>query len=164
MKCRSKGNPFNTTIIPSPPTESPLPASTSEAQPPGINPVIQAGGPSSSELPHSSGQQKSNMSKKVVWIAVGGFFILVLLALGLCVRMSKWYKEKSTVKVGDHMKSSILNLSSSNPSHPKGNGKLIKFSFIMHVNFISKEIGQNLTCWIKLKFGSFKIFISDLVI
>ncbi|PWA94933.1 leucine-rich repeat protein kinase family protein [Artemisia annua] len=116
---RSKGNPFNTTIIPSPPAESPLPASTSEAQPPGINPVIQARGPSSSELPHSSGQQKSNMSKKVVWIAVGGFFILVLLALGLCVRMSKWYKEKSTVKVGDHMKSSILNLSSSNPSHPK---------------------------------------------
>ena len=73
MKCRSKGNPFNTTIIPSPPAESPLPASTSEAQPPSINPVIQARGPSSSELPHSYGQ-KYNVSKKVVWVSLGGFF------------------------------------------------------------------------------------------
>ncbi|GJR76030.1 protein STRUBBELIG-receptor family 3 isoform X1 [Tanacetum coccineum] len=116
---RSKGNPFYTTIIPSPPAESPLPASTYEAQPPDINPLIQARGPSSSELSHSSGQQKSVLSKKVVWVAVGGTFILVFLALGLCVRMSKWYKKKSTIKVGDQMKSSILNLSTSNPSHYK---------------------------------------------
>ncbi|KAI7757980.1 hypothetical protein M8C21_018701, partial [Ambrosia artemisiifolia] len=110
---RSKGNPFNTTVIPSPPALSPLP-STFESQPPGFV----AFGPSSSELPHPS---KSPLSKMVVWVAIVGFLILVLLALGCCIFVSRWRKEKSTFKVSDHTKNTMLNVSSSYQSHQKEN-------------------------------------------
>ncbi|XP_071719939.1 protein STRUBBELIG-RECEPTOR FAMILY 3-like [Rutidosis leptorrhynchoides] len=117
---RSSGNPFNTTIIRSPSALSP--SSTFDTQPPDSSPGIQAFGPSSSDLPHISGQQKSTLSKKVVWLAISGFLILVLLTLGVCFRVSRCRKEKSAIKVGDHMKNSMLNSSSSNPTQHKENG------------------------------------------
>nr|XP_043611446.1 protein STRUBBELIG-RECEPTOR FAMILY 3-like [Erigeron canadensis] len=118
---RSNGNPFNTTIIPSPPVLSPSSSTTDETQPPDVNPRIQASGPSSSELPHSSGQQKSQVAKKLLWVAVGGLLILVLLTLALCFRLSRWRKEKSTIKIGDQMKNSMPDVPSTNTSHHKDN-------------------------------------------
>ncbi|KAM0064724.1 putative protein kinase RLK-Pelle-LRR-V family [Helianthus debilis subsp. tardiflorus] len=110
---RSKGNPFNTTVISSPPALSPFPL-TFESQPPSVD----AFGPSSSELPYP---YKSRLSKTVVWVAIVGFLILVLLALGFYIFVSRWRKEKSTVKVGDHTKNSMLTVSSSYRSHRKEN-------------------------------------------
>ncbi|KAI3697971.1 hypothetical protein L6452_31078 [Arctium lappa] len=118
---RSKGNPFNTTIIPSPRVLSPSPSSPFKTQPPDIQPENQAFGPSSSELPHSSNEQNSVWHNKVVWVAIGGFLILILLALGLCIRMSRRRKEKSSIKVSDHVKNPMLNVPSSNPSYRKEN-------------------------------------------
>ncbi|KAK9068811.1 hypothetical protein SSX86_012927 [Deinandra increscens subsp. villosa] len=105
---RSKGNPFNTTIIPSPPALSPLPLSTFESQPPETSPGVEALG-------------KSRLGKKVVWIVIIGFVILFLLALGFCFFVSKWRKEKSAINVGDHTKNSKLNVSSSYHSQHKEN-------------------------------------------
>ncbi|XP_052620745.1 protein STRUBBELIG-RECEPTOR FAMILY 3 isoform X1 [Lactuca sativa] len=112
---RNKGNPFNTTTIPSPPLSSPSPSSPFPPQTPETSSGIEALGPSSPKLPHDSGQQKSIFSNKVVWVAISGFLIIVLLALGFCIRMSKRHKEKSSIKVSDHIKSS------SNPPHLKEN-------------------------------------------
>ncbi|KAI3742984.1 hypothetical protein L1987_60685 [Smallanthus sonchifolius] len=108
---RSKGNPFSTTVIPSPRALSPLQSSTFGSQPPETGP-----GPSSSELSHPS---KSELIEKVMWVAIIGFLILVLLALGFCIFVSRWRKEKSTIKVGDHTKNSMLNVSSTYQSHHK---------------------------------------------
>ncbi|XP_024982952.1 protein STRUBBELIG-RECEPTOR FAMILY 3-like [Cynara cardunculus var. scolymus] len=106
---RSKGNPFNTTIIPLPPVSSPSPSSTFETQPPDIQPDNQALGPSSPVLSHSSNEHNSIWHNKVVWVAIGGFLVLILLALGLCVRMSRRRKEKSSIKVSGHVKNPMLN-------------------------------------------------------
>ncbi|XP_071697248.1 protein STRUBBELIG-RECEPTOR FAMILY 1-like isoform X2 [Rutidosis leptorrhynchoides] len=95
----STGNPFNTTVIPSPPISSPSPSSFGP-MPPEIGPGIQVfGQPPPPEMQqHSSAKLKSIMTKKVAWVAVGGFLILLVLALALCFCMSKHLKEKSTVK------------------------------------------------------------------
>ncbi|KAI3676762.1 hypothetical protein L1987_86375 [Smallanthus sonchifolius] len=105
---RSKGNSFNTTVISSPRALSPLQSSTFGSQPPETGP-----GPS-----HPS---KSELIKKVMSVAIVGFLILVLLALGFCIFVSRWRKEKSTIKVGDHTKKSMLNVSSTYLSHHKQN-------------------------------------------
>ncbi|XP_076951622.1 protein STRUBBELIG-RECEPTOR FAMILY 3-like [Bidens hawaiensis] len=112
---RSKGNPFNTTVIPSPPAFSPLP-SPFDSQPPGI----EVFGPSSSEIPHPS---KSRLSKTVMSVAIIGFLILVLFALGFCIYVSRRRKEKSAIKVGDHTTNSMLKKSSSYQSDHKKNGE-----------------------------------------
>ncbi|XP_076912572.1 protein STRUBBELIG-RECEPTOR FAMILY 3-like isoform X1 [Bidens hawaiensis] len=112
---RSKGNPFNTTIIPSSPALSPL-SSPFDSQPPGL----EVFGPSSSEIPHPS---KSRLSKTVVSVVIIGFLILALFALGFCIYVSRWRKEKSAIKVGDHTKNSMPKESSSYQSHHKENGE-----------------------------------------
>ncbi|KAI3741125.1 hypothetical protein L1987_58792 [Smallanthus sonchifolius] len=116
---RSAGNPFNTTIIPSPPVSSPSPSSFGPL-PPEIGPGIQVFGQPTPGLPPSSGGLKSLTSKKVVWVAIGGFLILIVLAFGLCFYMSKCCKEKSTVKVSKDglAKNSILNI-----LKPSGHGE-----------------------------------------
>ncbi|KAK1426461.1 hypothetical protein QVD17_15133 [Tagetes erecta] len=105
---RSKGNPFNTTIITSPPALSPLPSSTSESQPPETSPVVESLG-------------KSHSSKNLMWVAITGSLILVLLALGFFICRSRWLKQKSTIKVGDHTKNSVINVPSLYQSHRKDN-------------------------------------------
>ncbi|XP_076899216.1 protein STRUBBELIG-RECEPTOR FAMILY 1-like [Bidens hawaiensis] len=112
---RSKANPFNTTIIPSSPALSPL-SSPFDSQPPGL----EVFGPSSSEIPHPS---KSRLSKTVVSVVIIGFLILALFALGFCIYVSRWRKEKSAIKVGDHTKNSMPKESSSYQSHHKENGE-----------------------------------------
>lgn len=111
MQCRSAGNPFNTTIIPSPPVASPSPSSFGPL-PPEIGPGIQVFGQPTPDSPHSSRDLKSLMSKKVVWVAIGGILIFVVLAFGLCFYMSKRCKKKSSVKVSKDglAKNSTLNI------------------------------------------------------
>ncbi|KAK1420076.1 hypothetical protein QVD17_21393 [Tagetes erecta] len=108
---RSAGNPFNTTIIPSPPVSSPSPSSFAPL-PPEIGPGIQVFGQPTPDSPHSSRDMKSLMSKKVVWVAIGGILIFIVLAFGLCICLSKRCKKKSTVKVSKDglAKSSTLNI------------------------------------------------------
>ncbi|KAD2047916.1 hypothetical protein E3N88_41957 [Mikania micrantha] len=108
---RSTGNPFNTTIIPSPPISSPSPSSFGPL-PPEVGPGIQVFGQPIPEPQHSSGGLKSSMSKKVVWLAIGGFLIFIVLAFGLCFYMSKCCKEKIKIKASKDglAKNSTLNI------------------------------------------------------
>ncbi|KVH89574.1 Protein kinase, catalytic domain-containing protein [Cynara cardunculus var. scolymus] len=112
MECRSTGNPFNTTIIPSPPALSPSPSSFAP-HPPEIGPGIQVFGQSPPEPPpHSPGKSNSLTKNKVVLVAIGGFLILIILASGLCFCISRRRKEKSTVEVSkrEHVKNATLNV------------------------------------------------------
>ncbi|GJX73339.1 STRUBBELIG-receptor family 3-like protein, partial [Tanacetum coccineum] len=118
----SAGNPFNTTIIPSPPLSSPPPSSIG-ALPPDIGPGIQVFGHSPPEPPHSSGKMKSLLTNKLVWVGIGGFLILIVLAAsGLCFCMSKRRKEKSTGKVSKNGKAKNFVLNVSTPIEHRENG------------------------------------------
>ncbi|KAL8032628.1 hypothetical protein ABFX02_13G108700 [Erythranthe guttata] len=82
---RGDGNPFNTSIIPSPPALSPL--SPSDA--PSPQSFDGPPGPSASPLPDSGrSESKKHASNKTTWIVIAGLFALVALALGLCLSMS----------------------------------------------------------------------------
>ncbi|KAL3851300.1 hypothetical protein ACJIZ3_013182 [Penstemon smallii] len=88
---RRTGNPFNTTVLPSPPT-SPPPLSPSDAPSPRSAHLL---GPSSSPFPESRTNNKSNKTNNVTWIAIGGLVVIIILALGLCLFMSRCCKKKS---------------------------------------------------------------------
>ncbi|KAL8214145.1 hypothetical protein R6Q57_003594 [Mikania cordata] len=71
-----------------------------------------------SPLPSSTFKSSS---KKAVWFAIFGFLFLVLLALGLCMFVSRWSKQQSLLKVGDRIISYMLNVFSSYQYHHKEN-------------------------------------------
>ncbi|XP_057497290.1 protein STRUBBELIG-RECEPTOR FAMILY 3-like isoform X1 [Actinidia eriantha] len=87
---RSGGNPFNTTVIPSPPAFSPSPLAVAPS--PELTPGNRAFGPSVPTITNSSPGGKSLTTKKVTLIAIGGLLILIVLALGLCLLMSRCWK------------------------------------------------------------------------
>ncbi|XVF25868.1 hypothetical protein REPUB_Repub13aG0250900 [Reevesia pubescens] len=74
---RKDGNPFNTTILPSPPAA--LPPFIALAPSPFEGSRGQAGGPSSIELPQWAKERKFWTNKRVIWIAAAGLIALVLL-------------------------------------------------------------------------------------
>lgn len=112
MLCRKDGNPFNTTTAPLPPPTSPLKPPPAGPAPPFFKtpdsqktPGKQADGPSSTEESNSGKSKKSLSTKQVVGISVAGFFVVIVLALGLVLlipkfsrrrenedRFSKWYQ------------------------------------------------------------------------
>ncbi|KAL4563165.1 hypothetical protein LXL04_027200 [Taraxacum kok-saghyz] len=94
---RSIGNPFNTTIIPSPPGISPSPSSFGP-NPPEVGPGLQVFEEPPPKPPHSTGKSNSLLSNKFVWVGIG-VLILIVLSLGLCFCVSRCCKEKSMVKV-----------------------------------------------------------------
>ncbi|XP_022848098.1 protein STRUBBELIG-RECEPTOR FAMILY 3-like [Olea europaea var. sylvestris] len=90
---RREGNPFNTTIIPSPPASSPsLPPSIAPS--PHVAPTERANGPSASQLPQFGREGHNSTTKSVSWIAIAGLLAVVLLALGLCALMFKCCKRR----------------------------------------------------------------------
>ncbi|CAA3016326.1 STRUBBELIG-RECEPTOR FAMILY 3-like isoform X1 [Olea europaea subsp. europaea] len=87
------GNPFNTTVIPSP--ASPPSFSPSMAPSPHLDPTKRANGPSASPLPQYGREGKRSTTKIVPWISIAaGLFAVVLLALGLGVLMFKCCKRR----------------------------------------------------------------------
>nr|XP_043620937.1 protein STRUBBELIG-RECEPTOR FAMILY 3-like [Erigeron canadensis] len=117
---RSTGNPFNTTIIPSPPISSPSPSSLAP-QPPEIGPGIQVFGQPPPEPQHSSGKSKSLMSRKVFWVGIGGFLILLVLAFGVCFCISKRLKKKPPVKLSKNVQKSSSTVNVLKPSERREN-------------------------------------------
>ncbi|KAJ7946927.1 Kinase [Quillaja saponaria] len=87
---RKDGNPFNTTIIPSPPAASPSPV----AGPPSSEevPWKQANGPSESHTPTITNARKSFTAKRIIWIAVAG--VLTFFALGLFAFMFRCFRRR----------------------------------------------------------------------
>ena len=98
--CRKSGNPFNTSIIPSPPAVAPSPAPV--ALSPEKSPWKVANRPSApTETMHASAR-KSFIAKNVIWIAAAGFSIFI--ALGICLFMMwccKRRPEKKNAKKHD---------------------------------------------------------------
>ncbi|KAK7327941.1 hypothetical protein VNO77_22034 [Canavalia gladiata] len=96
---RKDGNPFNTTIIPSPPAAAPAPVAMAPS--PKVSPWKVAYGPSAltGTAPVTASTRKSFIAKSVIWIAGAGF--LIFIALGLCLLMLWCFKrrpEKKTAK------------------------------------------------------------------
>ncbi|XP_031129095.1 protein STRUBBELIG-RECEPTOR FAMILY 3-like [Ipomoea triloba] len=118
---RKAGNPFNTTIIPSPPASSPSPSSSSPSPSPfGVPPPqlvphrVEATGPSA-QLQIG---QTHNGSRSTRWIVIAGLVIVVLLLLGLCVYMSRYCKKgQSSNKEHNRHDISAYNLPRENPMY-----------------------------------------------
>lgn len=85
---RKDGNPFNTTVLPSPPLSSPLP-SPAEAPLPVLVPENQTSGPTSIQFPHTGMERHVKTSKNVTWMVIVGLLVVVALALVLCLFMSR---------------------------------------------------------------------------
>ncbi|XP_055804084.1 protein STRUBBELIG-RECEPTOR FAMILY 3-like [Solanum dulcamara] len=90
---RRAGNPFNTTIIPSPPMISPSPAPFAVLSP-DLAPSLPYTVPSGQGLQPSGGQKSSNSTKHVKLIAIAGLVSLVILGLGVCLLMSRFFKRR----------------------------------------------------------------------
>ncbi|KAK7302727.1 hypothetical protein RJT34_13623 [Clitoria ternatea] len=97
---RKDGNPFNTTVLPSPPAAAPAPVSMAPS--PKQSPWRVANGPSSQRSPMPAHTRKSFIAKSVIWIAGAGF--LIFIALGVCLFMfwcCKTRPEKKNTKKFD---------------------------------------------------------------
>ncbi|TKY59324.1 STRUBBELIG-RECEPTOR FAMILY 3 [Spatholobus suberectus] len=92
---RKDGNPFNTTIIPLPPTASPAPVAMAPS--PEESPWKAADNPSATTkahapIPATAIAGRSFKTKKLVWIVGAGFFIFI--ALGFCLLMFWCFKRR----------------------------------------------------------------------
>ncbi|OMO76510.1 hypothetical protein CCACVL1_15609 [Corchorus capsularis] len=76
---RKDGNPFNTTILPSPPAA--LPPSIAWAPSPFGGPRVPNGEPSTAELPQWAKARKFWTNQRVIWIAVAGLVAILLLGV-----------------------------------------------------------------------------------
>ncbi|KAL8467989.1 hypothetical protein ACS0TY_031295 [Phlomoides rotata] len=90
---RRAGNPFNTTILPSPPASPPL--SPSDAPSPHHAPGTDDHGSTVSPIPESGGDEKKKTSSKITWIAIGGLLAVVIIALALCLSIARCCKGRS---------------------------------------------------------------------
>ncbi|KAH1218053.1 Protein STRUBBELIG-RECEPTOR FAMILY 3 [Glycine max] len=88
------GNPFNTTIIPSPPAAAPAPVAIGSS--PQESPWKMAHGPSALTAPVPASTRKSVIAKSVIWIAGAG--LLVFIVLGVCLVMLRCIKRRPEKK------------------------------------------------------------------
>ncbi|RDX85614.1 Protein STRUBBELIG-RECEPTOR FAMILY 3, partial [Mucuna pruriens] len=90
---RKDGNPFNTTIIPSPPAASPGPAPVAMAPSPKKSHLKAANSPSATtRAPMPAIAERSFKTKKLIWIVGSGF--LIFIALGVCLLMLWCFKRR----------------------------------------------------------------------
>lgn len=90
---RRAGNPFNTTVIPSPPMISPSPAPFAMLSP-NLAPSLPSTVPSGQGLQPAGRQKSSNSTKHIKLIAIAGLVSLVILGLGVCLLMSRFFKRR----------------------------------------------------------------------
>lgn len=121
--CRRAGNPFNTTVIPSPPA-SPPSLSPFGAPPPQVVPGKQPNEPSTPSIAITSSRgQKFMTTKRLMWFSIAGLLILIALALALWLFLSKCCKRKPETNKIDKMQLGAFNTPKENPSH---NESLVK--------------------------------------
>lgn len=89
MCCSKAGNPFNTSVLPSPPASSPSP-SPSWASPPELAPVQQPSGSSVFQSPPIVRGGINKTSKSMPWITVVGILAIAVLALVLCILLLRY--------------------------------------------------------------------------
>ncbi|XP_011027919.1 PREDICTED: protein STRUBBELIG-RECEPTOR FAMILY 3-like isoform X3 [Populus euphratica] len=98
FNCRKDGNPFNTSIILSPPPAlSPFPGKLPAAE----APWKQANGTYASETPKYEGSKGVFTSNRVIWIVVTG--VVVIIILGSCLLISTCYRgRKESIDIERH--------------------------------------------------------------
>ncbi|KAL1289259.1 protein STRUBBELIG-RECEPTOR FAMILY 1 isoform X2 [Arachis hypogaea] len=90
---RKDGNPFNTSVIPSP-AAAPSPAAMAPS--PGKSPWRVANSPSSPTASMLASARKSFIAKNIIWIAGAGLLIFIL--LGVCIFMLWCFKRRPEKK------------------------------------------------------------------
>ncbi|GMH30335.1 hypothetical protein Nepgr_032178 [Nepenthes gracilis] len=95
---RSTGNPFNTSVLPSPPAPAiALPPNSSlpwEPSPPHGAPTHQEKVPSSSQNSNSVNSGNFLPIKRTIWSAIAVGLILVIIALGSCLCISRFCRKR----------------------------------------------------------------------
>ncbi|XP_057764534.1 protein STRUBBELIG-RECEPTOR FAMILY 3-like [Salvia miltiorrhiza] len=94
---RRAGNPFNTTILPSPPASPPVSPTKAPSPQLASSPGSNVHGQFVSPLPQSGGEKK-NTSNKITWIAVGGLVLILVLVLGLFLSISRCCKGRRSME------------------------------------------------------------------
>ncbi|KAH1208142.1 Protein STRUBBELIG-RECEPTOR FAMILY 3 [Glycine max] len=96
------GNPFNTTIIPSPPAVAPAPVAIGSS--PQESPWKVAHGPSALTAPVPASTRKSVIAKSVIWIAGAGLLVFIILGVFLlmlrCIKRRPEKKNANKLDVG----------------------------------------------------------------
>lgn len=145
---RRTGNPFNTTILPSPPASSPVSHAPSPELAP--SPGDNVHGQILSPLPQSGREEEKSSSSKITWIAVGGLLVVLLLLLGLCLSIAlcckgrksleKIFKSNETGTYGNLTETHKKDDSSQNTLHkvPQGDVLLSAFCYC-HVFHLMNE-------------------------
>ncbi|XP_073139170.1 protein STRUBBELIG-RECEPTOR FAMILY 3-like isoform X2 [Henckelia pumila] len=90
---RRDGNPFDTTILPSPPASPP--SSYSDVLSPPSAPGTKADGPSASQL---LGSRRKEKKSGITWIGIAGLLVTAILASVLCLFMSRRCRRRLSEK------------------------------------------------------------------
>lgn len=125
--CRKDGNPFNTTIPPSPAPSPPL-------FPPSGAPVLSPSFPSNSSHP---GKSEGNSTTRVIFYAAIAVAALILAVLIAIVCISKWRKKLRDEEVADvqkgikheRLKGTISNANLTIPNNNITNGGIVCQTF-----------------------------------
>ncbi|KAJ8545564.1 hypothetical protein K7X08_018147 [Anisodus acutangulus] len=114
---RRAGNPFNTTVIPSPPMISPSLAPFAVLSP-GLAPSLPSTIPLGQGLEPTGRQKSINTTKHVKLIAIAGLVSLVILGLGVCLLMSRFFKRRRKAqKEATRHETHGYSLPKGNPKH-----------------------------------------------
>ncbi|KAK7400503.1 hypothetical protein VNO78_11712 [Psophocarpus tetragonolobus] len=110
---RKDGNPFNTTIIPSPPAASPAPVAMAPS--PKMPPWKVKDNPSDTvKAPIPAIAERSFKTKKLIWIAGAGF--LIFIAAGICFLMLWCFKRRQENKTDKKHNMNVYKCRSSDSS------------------------------------------------
>lgn len=119
MLCRKDGNPFNTTILPTPQAAPQAAPSASPARAPSSleEPLWhRVNGPSSSPIILKSGEPRRFLNAKAIaWIAITGVSIVATLIL--CLLFSRWFKAKRRDKIAKEHYFDTYKGSTEKPKH-----------------------------------------------
>lgn len=105
MWCRRDGNPFDTTILPSPPASPP--PSYSDALSPPLAPGTKADGPSASQL---IGVRRKEKKSNITWIGIAGLLVTGILALVFCLFMSRRRRRRLSGKSANRRSTGMDNV------------------------------------------------------
>ncbi|CAM8992994.1 unnamed protein product [Rhodiola kirilowii] len=96
----SAGNPFNTTIIPSPTTISPLPASPGPSPGPSESVLVPSRPSNGPSKPDTNAPSKKTFftTKNILWIALAGLAVFIVIAITICLFMSKSCKRLQPIE------------------------------------------------------------------
>jgi hypothetical protein len=129
--CRKDGNPFNATTAPLAPSTSPLkpppPPPPASPAPPFWGPAErtpgrQADGPSATEESNSVKKKKILTTRQVVGISIAGFFLLIIMVLGVALLMPRFSRHREAERISKRRR---IGAYEGDRLNPRGSGTLL---------------------------------------